>query len=58
MLAIDCWQQGDFAAIAESYLARLRREPGVRYAIGLGGNLRIARRGEAVRNLDLRVALS
>jgi biotin/lipoate A/B protein ligase family protein len=58
MLAIDYWQEGNFTAIAESYLSRLRREHGVRLAIEPTGNLRIARPGEAVRCLDLRTALA
>jgi hypothetical protein len=57
MVAIDCWQEGDFAAIAESYLARLRPERGVRRAIDGNGNLWIARPGNRVK-LSLRPALS
>jgi len=58
MVAIDCWQEGDFAAIAQSYLSRLRPERGVRHAIDASGNLRVERLSEPVECLDLRVALA
>jgi biotin-(acetyl-CoA carboxylase) ligase len=58
MVAIDCWQEGEFAAIAQSYLARLRPEPGVRRAIDTSGNLRIEHPGQPVACLDLRAALA
>jgi biotin-(acetyl-CoA carboxylase) ligase len=58
MVAIDCWREGDFAAIAQGYLARLRPERGVRRAIDAKGNLRIERLGEPVACLDLRAALA
>ena len=58
MVAIDCWQEGDFAAVAQSYLARLRPERGVRRAIDASGDLRIERPGEPVARLDLRAALT
>ena len=58
MVAIDRWQEGDFAAIAQSYLARLRPENGLRRAIDAHGNLRIARQGEPVTDLDLPAALT
>jgi hypothetical protein len=57
MVAIDRWQEGDFAAVAQSYLARLRPEPGVRRAIDASGNLRITRPGNPVK-LSLRPALT
>jgi hypothetical protein len=58
MMAIDHWQEGDFAAIAQNYLARLRPEPGVRRAIDASGNLRIAHSGGPVTCLSLRQALA
>jgi biotin-(acetyl-CoA carboxylase) ligase len=58
MVAIDCWQEGEFVAIAQSYLARLRPERGVRRAIDVRGNLRIERPGQPVACLDLRAALA
>ena len=58
MVAIDCWQEGDFAAIAQSYLSRLQPERGVRRAIDASGDLRIERPGEPVARLDLRAALT
>ena len=58
MVAIDCWQEGDFAAIAQGYLSRLRPERGVRRAIDASGDLRIERPGEPVACLDLRAALT
>ena len=58
MVAIDCWQEGDFAAIAQGYLSRLQRERGVRHAIDASGDLRIERPGEPVACLDLRAALT
>jgi hypothetical protein len=58
MMAIDHWQEGDFAVIAQSYLTRLRPEPGVRRAIDASGNLRIARAGSPVTCLSLRPALA
>jgi biotin-(acetyl-CoA carboxylase) ligase len=57
MVAIDRWQEGDFAAIAHSYLARLRPVRGARRAIDASGNLRIERLGQPVACLDLRAAL-
>jgi biotin-(acetyl-CoA carboxylase) ligase len=58
MVAIDRWQEGDFAAIAQSYLARLPPERGVRRAIDAGGNLWIERPGQPAVCLDLRSALT
>jgi biotin-(acetyl-CoA carboxylase) ligase len=58
MVAIDCWQEGEFAAITQSYLARLRPEPGVRRAIDASGNLRIESPGQSVACLDFRAALA
>jgi biotin-(acetyl-CoA carboxylase) ligase len=58
MVAIDCWQEGDFAAIAQGYLSRLQPERGVRHAIDASGDLRIERPGEPVACLDLRAALT
>jgi biotin-(acetyl-CoA carboxylase) ligase len=58
MVAIDHWQEGDFGAIAQNYLARLRSEPGVRRAIDAGGNLRIDRAGSPVTCSSLRPALA
>jgi biotin-(acetyl-CoA carboxylase) ligase len=58
MVAIDCWEEGNFAAIAQRYLARLRPERGVRRAIDASGNLRIERPGEPITYLDLRGALA
>ena len=58
MVAIDCWQEGDFAAIAQGYLSRLQPERGVRHAIDASGDLRIERPGEPVTCLDLRAALT
>lgn len=58
MVAIDCWEEGNFAAIAQRYLARLRPERGVRRAIDASGNLRIERPGEPINYLDLRGALA
>jgi hypothetical protein len=57
MVAIDRWQEGDFAAVAHGYLARLKPERGAR-AIGASGNLQVARVGEAAACLDLRAALA
>jgi biotin-(acetyl-CoA carboxylase) ligase len=58
MVAIDCWQEGDFGAIAQSYLARLQPEGGARRAIDVSGNLRIERPREPVACLDLRAVLA
>src|SRR5215472_3052113 len=58
MVAMDSWQEGDFAAIAQSYLSRLRPEPGVRRAIDASGDLRIEGSGRPAKSLDLRVALA
>ena len=49
---------GDFVAIAQSYLARLRPERGIRRAIEASGNLRVERLSEPVECLDLRAALA
>ena len=58
MVAVDRWQEGDFAAIAESYLRRLRLERGARHAIDASGNLQIERVGESLVSLDLAAALT
>ena len=58
MVAIDCWEEGNFAAIAQSYLARVRPELGVRRAIDASGNLQIERLGEPVVCSDLRAVLA
>jgi biotin-(acetyl-CoA carboxylase) ligase len=58
MVAVDCWQEGNFAALAQNYLARLRPERGVRRGIDAIGNLRIERPGEPVTSVDLRAALA
>ncbi len=58
MVAIDLWQEGNFAAIAQSYLARLRPERGVRRTIDAGGNLRIERPGKPLALMDLQAALA
>jgi biotin-(acetyl-CoA carboxylase) ligase len=58
MVAIDRWQEGEFAVVARDYLARLRPERGVRRWIDTRGNLRIERPGEPVTSLELRAALS
>jgi len=58
MLAIDSWQEGDFAAIVQGYLSRLQPERGARHAIDASGDLRIERPGESVACLDLRAALT
>jgi biotin-(acetyl-CoA carboxylase) ligase len=57
MVAIDRCGEGDFAAIAQGYISRLRPERGARRAIDATGNLRIER-GEPVTYLDLRGALA
>jgi hypothetical protein len=58
MVAIDRWQEGDFAAVAQGYLARLKPELGARHAIDSIGNLRIEWVGEPAACLDLRAALA
>jgi len=58
MVAIDCWQEGHFATIAQGYLSRLQPERAVRPAIDASGDLRIERPGEPVARLDLRAALT
>ena len=58
MVAMDCWQEGDFAAIARAYLSRVGPERGVRRAIDASGNLRIEGRGRPAKSLDLRAALA
>lgn len=59
MVAIDCWHEGGFGAIARDYLARLRPEPAVRRGIDASGNLQIRRPGgERIAGLDLRAALA
>ena len=58
MVATDCWQEGDFGAIAQGYLSRLRPERDVRRAIDASGNLRIEGRGWPAKSLDLRAALA
>ena len=45
-------------AIAQSYLARLRPERGIRRAIEASGNLRVERLSEPVECLDLWAALA
>jgi biotin-(acetyl-CoA carboxylase) ligase len=58
MVAIDRWQENNFAAIAHGYLAHLPPERGVGRAIDARGNLRIERPGEPVACLDLQAALA
>jgi biotin-(acetyl-CoA carboxylase) ligase len=58
MVAIDRWQEGEFAAIARDYVTRLRPERGVRRWIDASGNLQIERPGEPLTSLELRSALS
>jgi biotin-(acetyl-CoA carboxylase) ligase len=59
MVAIDCWQEGEFGATARAYLSRLRPEPDVQRGIDATGNLRIRRPGgERIACLDLRAALA
>ena len=59
MVAVDRWQEDDFAAIAQDYLARLRPEPATRLGIDTSGDLRIERPGgEQITRLDLRAALA
>jgi len=58
MVAIDCWQEGDFATIAQSYLARLQPARAVRRAIDESGNLRVERLGKPVDCSELRAALT
>ena len=58
MVAIDCWQEGRFGAIAESYLARLWPELGVRRAIDASGNLWVERVGGPAGCSSLRAALA
>lgn len=58
MVAIDRWEEGDFASIAQGYLARLRAQRGVRHTIDPTGNLRIERAGTPATFFDLRAALA
>ena len=58
MVAMDCWQEGDFDAIAQGYLSRLRPERGARRTIDASGNLRIEGRGRPAKSLELRAALA
>ncbi len=58
MAAIDRWQEGDLATIAQDYLVRLRPARGVRRTIDANGNLRIERPGEPAECLALRAALA
>ena len=58
MVAIDRWQEGDFDAIAQGYLSRLRPERGVRRAIDASGNLRIDGKGRPAKSLELRATLA
>jgi hypothetical protein len=58
MVAMDCWQEGDFCAIAQGYLSRLRPERGARRTIDASGNLRIEGRGRPAKSLELRAALA
>jgi len=46
MTAIDAWQERGFAAVAHSYLARVRPEKGVRREIDDNGDLLIRRMGK------------
>jgi len=47
MVAIDCWQERGFGAIAKDYIARLPAEPGVRRDIDDNGDLILRRTGHA-----------
>jgi len=58
MVAIDRWQEGDFDAIAQGYLSRLRPERGVRRTIDASGNLRIDGRGRPAKSVELRATLA
>lgn len=58
MAAINRWQEGDFAWVAQHYLGRLDPAHGVRRAIDAGGNLRIERPGEPAVSIDLPAALA
>lgn len=58
MAAFDRWQEGDFAALARDYLARLPQERGVHHAIERNGDLRIERPGRSAARRDLRAALA
>jgi hypothetical protein len=58
MVATDCWQEGDFVAITQGYLSRLRPERCVRRAIDASGDLRIEGRGRPAKSSDLRAALA
>jgi biotin-(acetyl-CoA carboxylase) ligase len=58
MLYVDRWQEGNFAAIAQSYLGRLWPARGARQTIGANGNLRVERSGKPATCLYLRAALS
>ncbi len=46
MVAIDCWHEGGFPAVAKSYLARLPIESGLRRDIDDNGDLLIRRMGQ------------
>jgi hypothetical protein len=58
MVAVDRWQDGDFATIAQAYEARLRPARDVRRTVDTGGNLRIERQGKPAECLELGAALA
>jgi hypothetical protein len=43
MVAIDAWQERGFGTVAQSYLARLAPEPGLRRDIADNGDLLVRR---------------
>ena len=57
MVAVDRWQEGGFAPIAQEYIAKLRPENGARYDIGENGDLGIWRAGKRTESRKLLTAL-
>jgi len=53
MLALDSWQESGFGAVANSYLARLPVEPGLRRAIDENGDLLLRRNVASMGKLAL-----
>jgi biotin-(acetyl-CoA carboxylase) ligase len=57
MVAVDRWQEGGFAPIAQEYISKLKTENGVRHAIAENGDLGVRRAGKLVEWRKLLPAL-
>ena len=58
LIAFDRWHEGDFAALARDYLARLPLQCGSRPVVEANGDLRLTLPGRPVARRDLRAALA